>query len=306
MGNALADALAGTAAELAQVPSIVLQEAEKQLTLSFFVCMRIAIIELAVKKFKDETDLNYIVKGKVQQLSRARAASEAAWNLEDPGHVLSGHGSKFLRCAVCGNIRPQADLSWWSRNSCTGFGQILEHEVELPEEILLDNFEGKLPEFLTFKRKRKEIDEATTRRNNRRRKEATAKLIAEKAKVVPPACWQGGEAAGPQPVWASKLDVSHSLFFAGGGVFCTKCGAANGRARKGKLHKVCSGHLAAGSEWRLQGLLKGQCSAWQQWPDGRAKHVRVSTMRVDVGLQALNRDLSAAVLIERGVGVNLG
>ena len=306
LGNALADALAGTAAELAQVPSIVLIEAEKQLTLSFFVCMRIAIIEFAVKKFKEETVLNYLVKGKVQQVSKARAADEAAWNLEDTGHVLTGHGSKFLRCAGCGNIRPQADWTWWRNNSCTGFGQIFELEAEQPEEVIVDNYEGKLPDFLIFKRKRQEMDEVTKRRNNRRRKEATARLFAEKAKVVPPASWQGGEAAGPQPIWAAKLDPSHLLFFAGGGVFCTKCGAANGRARKGKLHKICSGHLATGSEWRVQGLMLGKCTAWPQWPDGRGKHVRVATAKVDVGLQGLNRDLSEAVAKELGVGVNLG
>ena len=223
--------------------------------------MRIAIIELAVKKFKDESDLSYCVKGKVLQLSLARAANEAAWSLEDTGHVVTGHGVKFLRCSVCGNIRPRSDATWWADNSCSGFGQILEQEPEPPEDVVLENFEGKLPEFLIFKRKRKELDEVTRRRNKRRRSEAAAKLLSVKAKEISAASWQGCEQAGPQPTWACKLDVSHTLFFGGGGVYCSTCGAANGRARKGKLHKLCSGKLAAGSEWRVRGLSEGRCTA---------------------------------------------
>ena len=304
LGNAVADALAGTAAELAQVPNIVLIEAEKQLSLSFFVCMRIAIIEGAVSKFKEETELDYILKGKVQQLSVARATSEATWNLEDTGHVVTGHGLKFLRCAVCSNIRPLGDLAWWTRNSCSGFGQFEEKVAEGPEEVEKEHFVGRLPEFLVHKRKRKEVDEGTLRRNNRRRKDATAKLFADKAKEVPPASWLGGEASGPQPVWAAKLHSTHVLFHAGGGVFCSRCGAANGRARKGKLQSVCSGNVVAGSAWRLEGLLRGRCAAWAAWPDGRSKQVRVSTARVVLDVSSLIHELNLAVAKERGVGVN--
>ena len=211
-----------------------------------------------------------------------------------------------MRCSVCCNIRPLGDLAWWSKNSCSGFGQFAEKEAEIPEEVEKEHFVGKLPEFLILKTKRKEIDDGTVRRNNRRRRAATAKLFADKAKEVPPASWLGGESSGPQPVWASKLDASHLLFHAGGGVFCSRCGAANGRAGKGKLHSVCSGRVVAGSAWRLEGLLRGRCAAWASWPDVRAKHVRVSTSRVVGGETSLIHELNVAVAKELGDGLRAG
>ena len=297
-GNALADSLAGIAAEVSQEPGLVLREAEKQATLSFFVCMRIAIIERAVKTFKEETDLNYIMKGKVKQITKARAAKEAEWKLEDSGHVVTGHGAKFLRCSGCGNIRPLGDLAWWSTNSCSGFGRILEEEPGPTEEAELEPFVGKLPEFLALKKKRKVLNDATSSRNSRRKVEATGRLIAAKLGEASSATWQGGELAGPQPVWCWKLDTSHKLFFGGGGVFCGTCGACNSRARAGKLHKPCSCKLVEGSAWRLHGLMQGRCSAWKSWPDGRSGKTRICMEKVDVGLARLDSDVRDAELVE--------
>ena len=299
MGNAVADALAGVAAEVAQVPTVVLMEAERQVTLAFFVCMRIAIVEGAVKEFKEQTDCNYIVSGKVNQLSKARAAKEAEWKLEDTGHVVVGHGTKALRCSACGNIRPLGDLAWWSINSCSGLGQILEQEAEGPEDVGLETFVGKLPDFLAFKKRRKAIDEGTTSRNKRRRSEAFGSLVAAKVKEATPASWQGGDQAGSQPAWCWKLDSSHDLFHGGGGVFCMTCGAVNSRARKGKLLKPCKKVLVEGSKWRLAGLKRGCNVAWKNsWPDGRANTTRIAMRRVDCSSAQFERDLSSAVAKE--------
>ena len=299
MGNALADALAGVAAEVAQVPELVLREAEEQVTLAFFICMRIAIVEAAVKKFKEENELSYIVKGKVNQLSKARAAKEAEWKLEDSGHSVTGHGPKSLRCSGCGNIRPLGDLRWWFANSCSGMGQVLEQEPETPDEGGLETFVGKLPDFLAFKKRRKVEDVGTTSRNKRRREVAFGCLVKAKAKEVSPESWQGGMQAGVQPVWVWKLHLSHNLYHGGGGAFCATCGAANGRSRKGKLHDPCKGRLSAGSAWRLQGLMAGRNTAWKGcWPDGRCGKIRIEMKKVVRDADRLVSDLRAAEGLE--------
>ena len=303
MGNALADALAGTAAELAQVPGLVLMEAEKQLTLAFFVCMRIAIVEQAVKKFKEDTDLDYLVKCRTEQLTKARATREAGWKLEDTGHELSGHGAKFLRCALCGNIRPLSDSGWWAANSCSGFGQVLPLEALAPVAEELETFTGRLPDFLVFKKKRKLGDDGTVKRNKKTRSEAASRLFAGKFSQLAPSS-SLGDAPGPQPVWSSKLDPSHRLLFGGGAVFCTTCGAVTSRCRKGALRKKCSGKVAPGSEWRLAGLSQGRCLGWQTCPDGRGKNIKIAMKKLLVGddalvLELVNTELSEAGEVQR-------
>ena len=111
--------------------------------------------------------------------------------LEESGQVVSGYGAKFLRCSGCGNIRPQSDLSWWTTNSCSGMGSIVELEGEEKETAEPEEFKGKLPNFLVFKKKRKVQNEGTANKNRRTKAEATGRVIAERYSMVTSPSWQG-------------------------------------------------------------------------------------------------------------------
>ena len=85
------------------------------------------------------------------------------------------------------------------------------------------------------------------------------------------------------PGWARDLHSSHTLYHAGGVVFCSRCARVGTMLREHLLFKECRGTYPDGSRGRLRRLMKGEAlSLWEHWPDGQpARLVRpVASLRL--------------------------
>jgi len=291
VGNAVADVFAKVAAERAQLPPLIKAETEKNESLAFMVCMRIATIEEIIDQQKTEIAA-WEVKLAEPQMTEDQVAEEILNRAADFQHALVRLPSGRCRCTKCGVTFPPKLSEGWLTKAC---GNNDAHARAGKHERLIEVKHCTFNDYLHAQRKQNLASKTASYRNLQRIRRGLANFLSS---AIAEPC--GTDDAGPLPDWAEHIDQSHArLIFGGGYVCCVECGAlAGSHHHRSGLFTACpvsraqEWRLPEGSKGRLQRIKQGKHPEGKQaeaWPDGRRGSLRIK-MRVH------RRSLTAEVL----------
>jgi len=289
-GNFVADTVAGWMAHELSPPGFALEQLERNLSLAFHLARRIGSVDKLVQEFGE----NGKFKMALQPLNAIVSASDAAAALllaaDNMGHVLSKLG-KWHRCAKCQRRISSLSFKKWATLPCiSGVDLSCSSSIVPPPAVACDEdleaVEGNIPA-IRKARANRATENKTIRKGNRVSRSAA--MVAARGSIARSACADVLGSAGDCPPWTSFLDASHELFFAGGAVWCVRCGARVGSQRKCKLQDPCTNVVGSRSlkanDARVRftkRLMLGFCEpAFHQWPDGRNADLQLQVRKVD-------------------------
>jgi hypothetical protein len=220
------------------------------------------------------------------------------------GHDLQRHlNGVHLICIRCKFTSPKSNPISWEARECLGNFSLSEDPNvvlgTLPAIGPKCEFVGKLNEFHVLSRKIQAQNKASLSNNRSNLKKARNDLFLKTA-------WQfAGSVAKVEPApslglkediythtspWMLAVDSSHTLYVAGGLLFCSKCGTIASMPRKSRLHEICiplpeyspqNPSQKHGSLSRIAGLLGGSITSTHlsRWPNGADKRIRIKPLR---------------------------
>jgi hypothetical protein len=305
VGNGLADVAASIATKRAQPQGEVLRMVEQQAHLAFCICMRLAVIEAAIRDHTTTCCIVVLARPLVVAVSPAALLLRHRQAIADKGHILAILPSGKVTCTSCNLTKPISDLRFWSEKVCAehsyavavpncsqSSGVTAGSGVQpVPSAVVIhavepERFRGTMQQIKALGRLRSKTNVFTRSVNRASAASASCKLVCGIAVL--------GTVAEPYsvesivPAWAALLHASHQLWHAGGVVWCARCGAVLSSIRKSRLMLVCGASsfhsgdllLAKGSQTRLQQLMLGRCVVGPGWPDGRPKAAVLVVRRV--------------------------
>ena len=311
IGNWLADAVCGEAAEGACVSSAATPIIEQWCARTVLICKRIAILEASAwtqgPTLCDSPDALAPFEPPVW----ANVMQDIESLISDKGHVLRLEGG-WVRCGRCHRKRRPRAAHFWLRTPCVGAHKdtkrsrtaaasaatacatgvqpprapslsllnIDDPEGDLIEEDVEEDMCQELPQDegvkVAIEIRRSLLEKSRIEQRRRTRvlqgvHQAIWRARAHQAATAPDFADLGETVVAP-PFYT---DPSHRLIVCGGYAGCTRCASVNGFGSGGKLAQPCRGSYPQGSALPLQRLAKGlpprEDRAHVAWPSGESE-----------------------------------
>lgn len=224
--------------------------------------------------------------------------------VNDRGHEVHRHlNGVHLVCIHCKQTFPKSGTIYRGTIEClSNFSLSIDRSaVEHQSQSLgpAERFQGSLADFRKVSDSRSKNNNSIRLRNIRNLKQARESYyikcpwrftVSQESSVlgVSPAPGLGTQASvyDNTAPWMLNLHESHSLYVAGGLVFCNKCGSIQSVPRKTRLSEECvplpeysisNPQQKHGSHSKINQLMKGSLSGahLSRWPNGAKKQIKL-------------------------------
>ncbi len=271
LGNVLADAGAGAAAEAA-IDTAVAQHNSLWESRAFLIAKRLAVIEASL--WQDGPRLVPMPEPsrRIQPPTLPVAASILQKSIDNMGHKLHNRGA-FVHCSRCRRHRKAASFRFWSTTTCEpvpvahadGFLSSLErsvdpHQPTAQHDAAMMVTLAKRRRLLSAQRAMERQDIQAAEATRQHAWGAVARTLACTADESPEATQQHFR---PAPV-----HHTHACIECGGFIGCTRCGSVSSTPQKSALDRQCRGWCPPGSRGPVKRLAAGALPHGQEWPSG--------------------------------------